>query len=598
MPGPRTSKSAFEWRYYGGDQGASRYAPLSQIDRSNVKDLKVAWVHRTGDSTDRPATTIECTPIVVDGVMYLTTARLQIRALNAKTGEVIWNFNPFEASRSRSNPGVNRAVCYWESGDDKRIFVPIRDRLLCLNAKTGKPVTSFGDEGSIDLKENFDHDMTGLSFKHTSPVVAYKDLIITGGGGGEGPYPEAPGHIRGYDARTGKRRWIFHTVPKPGQFGNDTWKNDSWKHAGGTNNWAGMSLDEQRGIVFASIGSPSFDFYGGDRKGANLFGNCVLALDANTGKRIWHFQTIHHDVWDYDLPAQPALITITDRGRKIEAVAQVTKMGFVYFFDRITGKPLFPVEERPISKSDVPGEELWPTQPYPLKPPPLNRQAFTEDQITDISPEAHAYVRKIWESTRAGNMFTPPSLQGTVIHPGFRGGALWGGCSYDPAKNRLFVNSDENSDVVRLEKAKETDPFDYALPVRRRLVDQDGYPGIKPPWSYLTAIDCVKGEFVWRVVLGEFDELKARGIPKTGTTTNGGSIATASGLVFIAATRDERMRAFDGDNGEILWEHKLNAGGYATPCTYEADGKQYVVIAAGGGKGMTKSGDEIVAFSL
>jgi quinoprotein glucose dehydrogenase len=599
LEGARAPKvGAREWPCYGGDAGASRYSPLAQIHRGNVRGLEVAWVHKTGDSLERPATTIECTPIVVDRTMYITTAQVKVRALDAATGRALWTFDPFAERRAQGAPGVNRGVCYWRDGQDRRIFVPIKDRLLCLDANTGKLVSSFGDQGVVDLKQDFDHDMSKLTFKCTSPPVAFRDLIIVGGGGGEGPYPEAPGHIRAYDARTGKRRWIFHTVPKPGEFGHETWGGDSWKTAGGTNNWAGMSLDAERGWLFVSTGSPSFDYYGGDRKGANLFGNCVIALDASTGRRIWHFQTVHHDVWDYDVPAQPALITVMQRGRRIDAVAQVTKSAFVFLFDRKTGKPLFPVEERPIPKSDVPGEELWPTEPYPVKPPPLSRQDFSEDQITDLTPEAHAAVKEIWMRSRVGKMFTPPSLQGTIVHPGFRGGALWGGCSYDPNLNLLFVNSDENSDRIVLAEAQADQPFRYALPERKRVVDPQGYPAIKPPWGYLTAIDLDKGEFAWREVIGEFPELRARGIPKTGTPTNGGSIATAGGLVFIAATFDEMFRAFDSRTGKVLWEHKLNAGGYATPCTYEVEGRQYVVVAAGGGKGFTKAGDEFVAFAL
>jgi quinoprotein glucose dehydrogenase len=359
-----------------------------------------------------------------------------------------------------------------------------------------------------------------------------------------------------------------------------------------------MSVDVERGWVFVSTGSPAFDYYGGDRKGANLFGNCVIALDALTGRRIWHYQVVHHDVWDYDLPAPPALITVRQRGRRVDAVAQVTKMGFVFLLDRQTGKPLFGVEERPMPKSDVPGEELWPTQPFPLKPPPLNRQAFTEDQITNLSPEAHAAVLEIWKKSRAGAMYTPPGKQGTIVHPGFRGGILWGGASYDPALNRLFVNSDENTNRITLAEAPSDKPYRYILPERIRLYDPDGYPAIKPPWGYMTAIDLETGEFAWRVVNGEFAELKARGIPKTGTPTNGGSIATAGGLVFIGGTFDAMFRAFDSKTGEILWEHQLEAAGYATPCTYEVKGRQYVTIAAGGGKGFTKAGDAFVTFAL
>ena len=494
---------------------------------------------------------------------------------------------------------MNRGVCYWQSedGSQKRIFSTVQNRLFSLDAGTGQPDASFGTAGVIDLNEDLDNEVPGVSVKCTSPVVAYKDLIVVGGGGGEGPYPQAPGHIRAYDAMTGKRRWIFHTTPRPGQFGYDTWPPNAYKYVGGTNNWSGMSLDVERGIVFAGIGSPAFDFYGGDRIGANLFGNCVLALDALTGERKWHFQTVHHDVWDYDLPAQPALIRMTQNNRTFDAVVQPTKQGLLFFFHRETGEPVWPVEERAIPMSDVGGEHLWPTQPVPTKPAPVSRQAFRESDITDISDEAHAAVREIWEATDAGKLFTPPSTRGTLVHPGFRGGCLWGGCCYSPALNRLFVSSDETTNRIELEVAPD-EAFDYALPDRSELLDHEGYPGIKPPWGYVTAIDLESGEFAWRVVNGEFPELTARGVPKTGTPSHGGSIATAGGLVFMAGTFDKKFRAFDQDTGEVLWETELNAAGFATPCTYEADGKQYVVIAAGGGKGDSESGDEFVAFGL
>lgn len=588
-----------EWRHYGGPAGANRYSPADKIDRSNVRQLKPVWVHRTGDAMARPQTTIECTPIVVDGVMYITTARVKVQALDAASGRLLWTFDPLHGSSARRNPGVNRGVCYWQSEDgaEKRIFSTAQNRLFSLLASSGQPDKSFGSEGMIDLNHDLDSEVPGVSVKCTSPVVAYKDLIVVGGGGGEGPYPQAPGHIRAFDAMTGKRRWIFHTTPRPGQFGYDTWPPNAYKHVGGTNNWSGMSLDLQRGIVFAGIGSPAFDFYGGDRIGANLFGNCVLALDALTGRRIWHFQTVHHDVWDYDLPAQPALIQMTQNKRTFDAVVQPTKQGFLFFFHRETGKPVWPVEERPIPMSDVGGEQLWPTQPFPTKPAPVSRQRFYESDITDISPEAHAAAREIWEATDAGDLFTPPSTRGTLVHPGFRGGCLWGGCSYNPSLNRVFVSSDETTNHIRLELAPDQG-FDYALPVRSEFLDAEGYPAIKPPWGYVTAIDLETGDFAWRVVNGEFPELTARGVPKTGTPSHGGTIATAGGLVFMAGTFDKRFRAFDQHSGETLWETELNAAGFATPCTYEANGKQYVVIAAGGGKGNSPSGDEIVAFGI
>ncbi|MEZ5364110.1 MAG: pyrroloquinoline quinone-dependent dehydrogenase [Bryobacterales bacterium] len=599
--GARWSKGKdWQWEHYGGDAGAGRYAPLDQIDKSNVGKLKVAWVHNCGDASERPQTTIESTPIVVDGVLYLLTPKLKIRALDAATGAVKWEFDPNEGASSRRSAGVSRGLCYWQSadGEQKRIFSAQRDALYSIDANTGKLDASFGQGGQIDLSQNFDHDMKGLTFRLTSPPVAYKDLVLVGGGGSEGPAPAAPGHIRGYDARTGERRWIFHTTPRPGEYGYDTWPTDAWKRVGGTNNWAGMSLDQERGWLFASTGSPAFDYWGGDRKGANLFGNCVLALDAETGERQWHFQVVHHDVWDYDLPAQPALVTLRQGGRTIDAVAQVTKQSFVFFFDRQTGRPIFPVEERKIPPSKVPGEELWPTQPFPTKPPPLSRIRLDADEITNLTPEAHAKFLALLEKTDHGLIYEPPSTRGTFVHPGFRGGTLWGGCSHDPDRNLLFANSDENTNRITLAPADSGSGYEWQLTERWKVRDDRGYPIVKPPWGYVTAIDMETGAFKWRVVNGEYPELTAEGIPKTGTPSHGGSIATKGGLLFFAGTFDRKFRAFDADTGEVLWEHQLNAGGFATPCSYEVNGKQYIVIAAGGGKGDSPAGDEYVCFSL
>lgn len=604
LPGPRKAikDPAREWRQYGGDPGASRYSPLDQINRSNVSRLKVAWTHRTEDSMERPATTIECEPIVIDGVMYIQTAQLQTRALKAATGEPLWNFVTTSSGTSRRRAGaISRGVTYWQDpGDSKvsRIFAPRGDRLFCLDAATGKLAPGFAEEGILDLRKDYDPDRPNFPTSLNHPPNVFKDVVICGGGGGDGTDLSAAGHIRGFDARTGKRRWIFHTVPKPGEFGHDTWGGDSWKLAGGTNNWGGMSVDVKRGIIFISTGSPSFDYYGGNRKGANLFGNCVLALKAETGERVWHFQTTHHDVWDYDLPCPPALITMRQGRRTLDAVVQMSKMGLVFVFDRVTGKPVFPIEERPVPASEVPGEELWPTQPFPVKPPPLNRLGFSENDATDRTPEARAHVLAVLKRSKYGPIYTPPSLEGTIVHPGFRGGVLWGGCSFDPKLNRVFVNSDESINRIVLAKAAPDKSYPYELPERIRLDDGEGYPAIKPPWGYMTAIDMDSGSFAWRVVNGEFEALKKQGVPKTGTFSTGGSVATAGGLVFIASTYDEKFRAFDSKTGEIVWEYTLPAAGYTNPCTYEVDGKQYVTIACGGGKGFSKSGDYFVTFSL
>ncbi len=589
-----SSQKPWEWRYYGGDQGASRYAPLTQINASNVANLEVAWVHKTGDAQQRPSTTNECTPIVIDGVLFLTTAQVKAQALEASTGKLLWTFDPFDGDRSRRSRGVNRGLAYWQDGDDLRIFLTAHDKLYCLNGKTGKLEPEFGDQGVLDLTRDFDRDMEGLGYKHTSPVVVWQDLLLTGGGGFEGPEPAAPGHVRGYDVRTGKRRWIFHTIPWPGEFGYETWPKDAWRTAGGANNWGGMSLDPERGWLFVALGSPAFDFWGGDRIGKNLFGNCVLALDAATGERLWHFQTTHHDVWDYDLPAQPMLGEIVRQGQKIEIVMQVTKTGLTFVLDRLSGEPIFGVEERPAPPSDVPGEQLWPTQPFPIKPPPLSQLSLELQDISDVSPESKAFIAAMMQENRFGPIYTPPSLQGTIIRPGFSGGALWGGGSFDPRSGRLYVNTSETANMMQLAAAEPEKGYPYGHTGYRRFFDQDGRVGLKPPWGYFTCIDMVSGDFVWREVVGEDPDYG-----KTGTRMIGGSVATAGGVVFLAATQDEKFRAFDSATGRVLWETKLSAGGYATPCTYEADGKQYVVIAAGGGgRQATPAGDEFIAFAL
>ena len=586
-----------DWRHYGGDAGATRFSPLDQIKRNNVANLKVAWTHATGDASQRPATTIECTPLVVNGVMYLTTARVQVRALKAATGEPLWNFNPLAESRRAS--GVNRGVTWFEDGKDRRVFAGIQDKLYCLNPQTGEPIRGFGDNGVVDLAANFDRDMTGLGFRITSPPVVFEDTVIVGGGGGEGPRTEAPGHIRGYDAYTGKRKWIFHTIPHPGEFGYNTWPKDAWQRSGAANNWCSMSVDTRRGWVFVPTGSASFDFWGGDRIGDNLFSDCVLALDARTGRRIWHFQTVHHDVWDYDLPAQPALVSVRQGGRMRDAVAQVTKTGFVFLLDRETGKPLFEVQERKTPPSDIEDEKLSPTQPFPVKPAPLSRLEVNEDLITDISPEARAYALKKLRSLRGGVPFAAPSRQGTIYSPGTLGGALWGGCAFDPASQRLFVNTSELPSIVTIRDARPTDGYRFGITGYEKFIDEEGYPAVAPPWGHLTAVDLRTGDFAWREVLGEYPELVARGRKKTGSYQLGGCIATAGGLVFIAATADEKIRAIDSSTGAVLWESKLPAGGYATPCTYAANGRQYVAIACGGGnRQRTPSGDNYVAFSL
>jgi quinoprotein glucose dehydrogenase len=538
----------------------------------------------------------------------------------------------------------------------------------------------------VDLRDGLGRDMKGLFVLSTTPGAVYRDLLVLGTRVHEGPGPSAPGHVRAYDLRTGKVRWTFHTIPQPGELGYDTWPPDAWKTVGGANAWSGISVDEARGLVFVPTGSPAWDFWGGDRHGAGLFGNCVLALRAATGERVWHFQLVHHDLWDRDLPQAPVLATVTRAGRPRDAVVQATKSGHVFVFDRETGDPLFPVEERPFPPSDLLGEETWPTQPIPLRPKPLARQRLTEAELTDRTPEAHAAVLERFRRVRSGGQFVPPSTQGTVIFPGFDGGAEWGGSAYDPRTHVLYVNANEmawilemkelkaeggplgarvyarhcavchgidrrgdpqhqfpslekvsdkmkDADVVRLlENGKGVMPkFGFLTPSEaaavashvlgeweeddargeaaeagrpythlgyNRFLDPDGYPAVRPPWGTLNAIDLDSGETQWSVPLGEMPELSASGLAPTGTENYGGPIVTDGGLVFIAATKDEIFRAFDASTGRVLWQTRLPAGGYATPATYEVAGRQYVVIAAGGGKMGTKSGDTYVAFAL
>jgi quinoprotein glucose dehydrogenase len=567
------------WNVYGGDQEATHYSPLSQINRDNVSKLRVAWVHHAPPEAARYRGSVECTPLVVDGVMYIVGAGLVVEALDAATSKLLWTHVPSIGSGQRRVQGVSRGLTYWKQGDRERIFAPIQNQIFCLNAKSGKIVETFGSNGAIELEKDIDRELThGESIVATTPGGIFEDLLIVATRDEEGPRPAAPGHIRAYDVRTGKRRWIFHTIPHPGEYGYETWSPESWKTTGGANCWGGLSIDEKRGLVFVSTGSATFDFFGGDRAGANLFANSIIALKAATGERVWHFQTVHHDLWDYDIPCQPTLVTATHNGAKMDIVAQVSKTGWVYLFERVTGKPLYAIEERPVPQSDLPGEKTYPTQPFPTNPPAFSRQGISRDDLTNISSEAHAFVVEQLKDFRFGPMFTPPGKKETIVLPGYHGGALWGGASFDPETEWLYVNHNEIPWSTSLLDARADAGYRYDFSGYKRNVDQNGYPVIRPPWGRISAIDIRNCKIAWQVPHGEYKELTARGIPRTGTYIRGGNIATKGGVLFSGGTLDNVFRAYDSKSGKVLWEVFLGGGVFATPSTYMADGNQFVIV--------------------
>jgi quinoprotein glucose dehydrogenase len=683
--GPAGAPNQDEWPGYGGGAENTHFSSLRQITRENVGKLEVAWTYDTGDVFD--GSEMQCNPIVIGGVMYGTSPKMRVFALDAATGKERWRFDPNEGQRVLGKPR-NRGVTYWAGGGEERLYFGFKNWLYALDARTGLPVKSFGEAGRIDLREGLGREAKDLSVGLTTPGVVYKDLLIVGSIVSE-TLPAAPGHIRAYDLRTGGQRWIFHTIPRPGEFGYDTWPKDAWQYIGGANDWSGMALDEKRGLIFAPTGSATYDFYGANRHGDNLFANSLLCLDAATGKRKWHFQTIRHDLWDRDLPSAPALVTIRRNGRLVDAVAQITKSGHVFVFERETGNSVFPVEYRKVSTAGVDGEKLADTQPLPVLPPPIARQVMTEEMLTRRTPEAHAAALERFRKLRSVGQFDPPGMQGSIVLPGFDGGPGWGGAAFDPESGLFFVNSSEVPCILRLverpkpkaqpggrnvydrncaschgadlkgsppefpaltalsRKYDEADlrsmirngsgrmpgfaalgnealqavtrylltgedvkiagaggtasPIEqkYAMDGYNRFLDSEGYPAITPPWGTLSAIDLNKGAIAWQIPLGEHPELAAKGLRDTGSWNYGGPIVTAGGVVFIAATNyDKKMRAFDKATGKLLWESVLPAAGNATPSTYQAGGRQFVVIAAGGGKRGGESGGKYVAFAL
>ena len=641
-----------DWPAYGHDPGGMRYSPLKQINTKNVSKLELAWTYDTqAPVTQAPsagppsgpaaapdaegasaqagrgapgagrgagrgrggrgprARRSESTPLVIGGVMYMSTAYNRVVALEPETGKKIWEYE------GQHTPAM-RGIAYWP-GDEQLppqiVFGTADGWLISLNAKTGKPVPGFGNEGMVNLRtgvaDKFPKNAYGLS----SPPTIYKDLIITGAHVQESPSLGPSGDLRGWDMRTGKLLWTFHSIPRPGEPNHDVWSGDQWMDRSGANSWGIITVDTERGMIFVPFGTPTTDFDGSDRKGSNLYGSSLVALEAATGKVKWYFQTTHHDNWDYDLQAPPALIEVKRNGKKIPAVAQSTKQGLLFIFDRLTGKPIFDVEERPvISDNTVPGDEPWPTQPFPVKPPPLARNTFQLDEIATVTPEHEKYCRELLAvegGALGGGPYAQYGPKLRVIFPSWIGGGNWGGTSFDPQLGFLFVNTQSLGNFNKMVKSEEggryirvgPDNSDLDLDPGGLFMNPDkNWPCQRPPWGELSAVNVSTGDIAWRVPLGSFDELDAKGVPKTGTPNMGGSIATAGGLVFIGATADARFRAFDSRTGKELWATKLNDNARAVPITYQGkNGKQYVAImAAGGSASQPASSGRLYVFAL
>lgn len=674
-----------DWTEYNGGADKNHFSPLTQINTENVASLKPAWAYASGGAdTIKNTTQMQCNPIIIKGILYGVSAGSQAFALDAATGKEIW--------KTRLNDDTfnmtSRGVTYWTDGKEARIFFAYGAFMYALNAQDGQPISGFGKNGKINLIDGIKRPGADEYVVANTPPTVFNNILIVGTRVSESA-SALLGDIRAYDVKTGQKIWTFRTIPRPGEYGYNTWEKQNYQNIGGANSWMGMAIDRQRGIVYIPTGSAAFDFYGGNRKGDNLFANCLIALNATTGKRLWHYQTVHHDIWDRDIPAPPNLFTIIQNGKKIDAVSVLSKQGFTFVFDRVTGKPLFPIEERPFPASEIPGEKAASTQPIPLLPEPFTRQRFT---VADVNPFASnkEEIIELLKKSNTGSPFIPLGRERTLFFPGSDGGAQWGGAAVDensimyvPAKeNPVFssiidapnytaskasitgkqlyqtycaachgadregnhdgtipgllgiTNKYNNEGILQIlakgrgmmpafTQIKEQDrkaiidflggknstaqagtnqpklsTVPYTHTGYNRWYDTEGYPVSTPPWGTLTAIDMNTGKRQWQVPLGEYPELTAKGIPATGTDNYGCGAVTAGGLIFIASSKDEQFRAFDRKTGKVLWQHKLPAAGYASPSVYAVNGKQYVVIACGGGKLKSKSGDRYLAFAL